>query len=84
MTHNIILFVFLFFIHLSVQWSWNPDTKGPDGMPTGRPVNIAHRGASGMYPEHTTLAYQKAFQQNADYIECDVTITKVIKTYELI
>lgn len=32
---------------------------------------------SGMYPEHTRLAYEKAFDQNADFVECDVTITKV-------
>ena len=29
-----------------------------------------------MYPEHTALAYHKAFDQGADYIECDVTVTK--------
>ena len=41
-----------------------------------RPLNIAHRGASGMYPEHTSLAYEKAVEQGADFVECDVSITK--------
>ena len=43
----------------------------------GRPLVLGHRGASGMYPEHTILAYQEAANQNADFIECDVTVTKV-------
>ena len=46
-------------------------------MPLGRPLNIAHRGASGMLPEHTKIAYEKAAEQNADYVECDIAITKV-------
>ena len=39
-------------------------------------MNMAHRGASGMYPEHTILAYEKAAEQNADFVECDVTVSK--------
>jgi len=49
---------------------------GPDGLPTFRPLIIAHRGASGMYPEHTALGYRKAAEQGADIIECDLAITK--------
>ncbi len=59
------------------KWNWDEDDVGADGMPRGRPLIIAHRGASGMYPEHTSLAYEKADEQEADYVECDVTITKV-------
>lgn len=40
------------------------------------PLIIAHRGARGMYPEHTKLAYREAIKQGADYIECDVQVTK--------
>ena len=29
-----------------------------------------------MYPEHTSIAYEKAVEQGADFVECDVTITK--------
>lgn len=36
---------------------------------------IAHRGASGAYPEHTLLAYEKAVEQNADGVECDIRMT---------
>lgn len=49
---------------------------GPDGLPTGRPLIIAHRGSSGMYPEHTALGYREAAKQGADLIECDLEITK--------
>ncbi len=33
---------------------------------------IAHRGASGEYPENTLLAFEKAIEQQADGIELDV------------
>ena len=37
---------------------------------------LGHRGAAGVYPEHTTLGYIKGAEMGADYIECDVQITK--------
>jgi glycerophosphoryl diester phosphodiesterase len=37
---------------------------------------IAHRGASGERPEHTLLAYQRAIDQGADFIEPDLVSTK--------
>lgn len=42
--------------------------------PEARPV-IAHRGASGQYPENTLLAFAKALEQGADAIELDVRVT---------
>ncbi|XP_078481944.1 uncharacterized protein LOC100183504 isoform X1 [Ciona intestinalis] len=50
-----------------------------DGLPTNRPLNIAHRGSSGMRPEHTVAAYQLAVDQGADIIECDLAVTKDLK-----
>lgn len=44
--------------------------------PATRPVNIAHRGASGVLPEHALAAYQRAIDDGADYVECDVTLCK--------
>lgn len=40
------------------------------------PLVIAHRGASGDYPEHTAMAYWQAMQQGADFIEADLVPTK--------
>lgn len=40
------------------------------------PIVIAHRGASGLLPEHTLAAYSKAIEQGADFIEPDVVLTK--------
>lgn len=40
----------------------------PDGLP---PSPAAHRGLSGVYPEHTARAYQQAIKAGADFIECD-------------
>ena len=43
--------------------------------PLAHPV-IAHRGASGRFPENTLLAFQKALEQGADAIELDVRLTR--------
>jgi glycerophosphoryl diester phosphodiesterase len=42
---------------------------------SGRPLVIAHRGASADRPEHTLAAYQLAIEQGADGLECDVRLT---------
>lgn len=42
----------------------------------GRPIVIAHRGASGHRPEHTLAAYDLAIQMGADFIEPDLVMTK--------
>ncbi|MBW8910754.1 MAG: glycerophosphodiester phosphodiesterase [Sphingomonas sp.] len=41
-----------------------------------RPIIIAHRGASGLRPEHTLAAYRLAVEQGADFIEPDLVMTK--------
>ena len=41
----------------------------------GRPLVIAHRGASSERAEHTLGAYQLAVDQGADGLECDVRLT---------
>lgn len=47
------------------------------GTLTGEPpIIIAHRGASGLYPEHTAIAYRTAIEQGADFIEPDLVMTK--------
>lgn len=38
-------------------------------------LNIAHRGASGLAPEHTFAAYDLALKQGADFIEQDLQQT---------
>ena len=44
--------------------------------PAGKtPIVIAHRGASGMRPEHTIEAYRLAIEQGADFIEPDLVMT---------
>lgn len=40
-----------------------------------RPSIVAHRGASGVCPENTIVAFQKALEQGADVIELDVHLT---------
>jgi glycerophosphoryl diester phosphodiesterase len=41
-----------------------------------RPIVIAHRGASGERPEHTPMAYRRAVEQGADFIEPDLVPTR--------
>lgn len=40
-----------------------------------KPYVIAHRGASGNYPENTLLAFQQAIEMGVDWIELDVMTT---------
>ena len=47
--------------------------KTLDGKP---PQVIAHRGYSGMYPEQTRMAYEKAIEAGADMIEMDMHLTR--------
>ena len=41
-----------------------------------RPIVIAHRGASGLRPEHTLAAYARAIADGADFIEPDLVPTR--------
>src|ERR1700754_4192700 len=45
-------------------------------QPKGKPLVIAHRGASGERPEHTIMAYKLAIAEGADFIEPDCVVTK--------
>ncbi len=44
--------------------------------PLSPPIVIAHRGVSGMRPEHTIASYALAIEQGADFIEPDLVLTK--------
>ncbi len=48
----------------------------PKNSPSTPPIVIAHRGASGLRPEHTLAAYDLAIDQGADFIEPDLVPTK--------
>ena len=51
-------------------------TAGFNGYARDRVLVIAHRGASGLRPEHTLEAYRLAIRQGADFIEPDLVMTK--------
>ncbi len=40
-----------------------------------KPLNIAHRGFSGRYPENTLLAFEKAIEAGCDGVELDVHLS---------
>jgi glycerophosphoryl diester phosphodiesterase len=61
---KILLFV------LAVAACEGPKVSGPP--PSHTVAIIAHRGASGLAPEHTIAAYDKAIELGADYLELDV------------
>ena len=52
------------------------NTPGVSVGDTRRPLVIGHRGSSGVLPEHSLAAYRLAIEQGADYIECDICVTK--------
>lgn len=37
---------------------------------------VAHRGSSGVHAEHTVRAYERAIEEGADALECDVRLTR--------
>ncbi len=46
-------------------------------VPEGRgKISVAHRGASAYAPEHTVEAYRLAIEQEADYVEPDLQVTR--------
>jgi glycerophosphoryl diester phosphodiesterase len=48
----------------------------PVEQPLGDVLVLAHRGASADAPEHTRPAYDKALRDGADFLECDLQLTK--------
>lgn len=50
-------------------------TAGKPPLPGHVVMNIGHRGASGLAPEHTIASYDLALKLGADYIEQDVHLT---------
>lgn len=48
----------------------------PEDAPPGRPILIAHRGASAVAPEGTRAAIREAIRANADMVELDVQMTR--------
>jgi glycerophosphoryl diester phosphodiesterase len=58
------------------------DDPKPDTQPQfltldgKQPQVIAHRGYSGLYPEQTQMAYEKAIEAGADMIELDMHMTR--------
>lgn len=67
-----------FICYLSLGACVSPATMWPVARlhPDAPPLVIAHRGASGVRPEHTLAAYELAFKQGADFIEPDLVATK--------
>ena len=54
-----------------------PETKPKFLTLDGKqPQVIAHRGYSGLYPEQTQMAYEKAIDAGADMIELDMHLTR--------
>ena len=51
-------------------------SEGSGAQVAGRPLVFGHRGASGYRPENTLQAFELAFEQGADAIECDLVPTK--------
>lgn len=44
-------------------------------LPSTRPLVIAHRGASGVLPEHSVESFKRALSDGADILHCDATLS---------
>lgn len=53
-----------------------PVTQLSPTTPLSPPIVIAHRGVSGLRPEHTLASYELAIEQGADFIEPDLVPTR--------
>jgi glycerophosphoryl diester phosphodiesterase len=54
-----------------------PNNKAPYFYSeNGTPLVIAHRGAMGVFPEHTNGSYSSAYMEGVDFVELDLQITK--------
>jgi glycerophosphoryl diester phosphodiesterase len=62
-------------IGLLVVAGAGPAAAADDTARDAPPLVIAHRGASAEAPEHTFAAYDRAVEENADVIECDLQLT---------
>ena len=64
------------------RWRGDPDMDNPrdrgghDTLDGSKPIVIAHRGASGYFPEETLEAYRLAIAMGADAIEPDLVVSK--------
>ena len=63
-------------IALAAALLTSPFQAAPDVVPPDSILVIAHRGASGVRPEHTLEAYRLAVEMGADFIEPDVVSTR--------
>ena len=45
-------------------------------LPSTRPLVIAHRGASGVLPEHSVESFKRALSDGADILHCDATLSR--------
>jgi glycerophosphoryl diester phosphodiesterase len=72
-----ILFLFLSVCMLSNSACQNDADQAPkyQTLDGNAPLVIAHRGASGLLPEHTLESYQCAIDLGADFIEQDLVLT---------
>jgi glycerophosphoryl diester phosphodiesterase len=68
--------IFLLPIALASACSGGQGKPMPHAPSLSPPIVIAHRGASGLRPEHTLAAYELAIEQGADFIEPDLVPTK--------
>ena len=63
-------------IALASACSGGQNKPMPHAPSLSPPIVIAHRGASGLRPEHTLASYELAIEQGADFIEPDLVPTK--------
>ena len=69
----IIIILVLLFAFIPLQFS---GLKGENGLAEEKIQILAHRGASGIAPENTMPAFEKAIAAQTDYIELDVHLSK--------
>ncbi|MFR9513640.1 MAG: glycerophosphodiester phosphodiesterase family protein [Rikenellaceae bacterium] len=70
MFYAVAIFIVIYLSISIVPNTFASDSKNRDYTVTG------HRGAAGLAPENTLLAMQRGIEAGADFIECDIHLTK--------
>lgn len=74
MTQTVFLLL-VFSIGLCINCGASKDSTAGKTFLSGGCLKIAHRGASGLYPENTLAAFSAAVDQAADAVELDVLLS---------
>lgn len=71
-----VLLVALLCVACGAQTTPTPTAAPTGGGTVSKTILVAHRGAAGLAPENTLVAFERGIAEKADAVECDVHLSK--------